>query len=407
MTDKELLRAMFDAAVAAADPRHALPPALPERPGGRVVALGAGKASARMAQALEAAWGPVEGLVVVPGGASLPTERIELIETAHPVPDAASERAGRRMLEIAAGLEEGDTLVALISGGGSALLVAPEEGVSLADKQAVSEALLRSGAPISEMNAVRQRLSAIKGGGLARAAAPARVMTFVVSDVPGDDPAIVASGPTVAAPPAGPDPAEVVRRRGIALPEAARRLLDAPRPLDPPSGEVHVIASAQSALDAASEVCRRAGVTPMVLGDAIEGEAREVGRVMAGIARQVVRHGQPAGAPVCLLSGGETTVTVRQSAGKGGRCGEFLLSFALEAAGLAGVSAIACDTDGRDGSEDNAGAIWSAAEAFDRAEATARLHAHDSWTFFDGMDGLVVTGPTHTNVNDFRAVLIR
>ncbi len=406
MTDPEFLHALFDAAVAAADPARALPRALPERPPGRVVALGAGKASARMAQALEAAWGPVEGLVAVPHGAALPTERIELVETAHPVPDAASERAARRMLEIAAELGEGDTLVALVSGGGSALLAAPAEGLSLADKQAATKALLRSGAPISEMNAVRQCLSAVKGGGLARAAAPARVWTYVVSDVPGDDPALVASGPTIA-PRAGADPEAIVRRWGIDLPDAARRRLSAPQAGEGPAGEVHVIASAQIALEAAAEVCREAGVTPLILGDAIEGEAREVGRVMAGIARQVARHGQPAAAPVCLLSGGETTVTVRGQAGRGGRCSEFLLAFAIAAEGVRGASAIACDTDGRDGSEENAGAIWSAADPFDRAEALARLDAHDAWTFFDATGGLVETGPTHTNVNDFRAVLLR
>ncbi|SFH08918.1 glycerate 2-kinase [Palleronia marisminoris] len=407
MTDPDLLRAMFDAALAAADPGRALPPALPPRPEGRVLALGAGKASARMAQALEEAWGPVEGLVAVPHGATLPTTRIELVETAHPVPDAASEDAARRMLAMAGDLVAGDTLVALISGGGSALLAAPQDGLTLADKQAVTRALLRSGAPISEMNAVRRRLSAVKGGGLARAAAPACVLTFIVSDVPGDDPALVASGPTIAATSNGPDPADIVRRWGIELPEAAHRLIAAPPPPDTPSGEVRVIASAQMALEAAAEVCRQHGVTPLILGDAIEGEAREVGRVMAGIAHQVARHGQPAPVPLCLLSGGETTVTLRAEGGRGGRCSEFLLAFALAADGLGEVAALACDTDGRDGSEHNAGAIWVGSDPFDRIAALSHLDENDAWSFFAGTGGLVETGPTHTNVNDFRAVLVR
>lgn len=404
---EKLLRRLFAAALEAADPGRALPAALPPRPKGRLLVLGAGKASARMAQALEGAWGPCEGLVAVPRGASLPTRGIELVEAAHPVPDAASEEAARRMLAMASSLKEGDTLVALISGGGSALLAAPAEGLTLADKQAVARALLASGAPIDQMNRVRQQLSAIKGGRLAQAAAPARILTFVVSDVPGDDPALVASGPTVAPRGSRAEAREILARFGVTPPPAVARLLAEPEPpRAAPEGEAVVVASAQGALEAAARVAAEAGYAPVILGDALEGEAREMGRVIAGIALQSLRHRQPAPPPVALISGGEATVTVKGEAGRGGRCSEFLLAFALAIGERPEIAALACDTDGRDGSERNAGALWSGAAPFDRSAALAALAGHDSWGFFAATGGLVETGPTHTNVNDFRVVLV-
>ena len=415
MTIQTLLTDMFDAALKAADPFHAIPPMLPERPRGRTVVLGAGKASARMAQAVEAAWGPCEGLVIVPHGAALPTQRIELIEASHPVPDQASETGARRILQLAQELGPDDLALFLISGGGSSLMALPGEGLSLADKQAVNRALLASGAPISEMNVLRKHLSAIKGGRLARAAAPARCVTLAISDVPGDDLSLIASGPTVPDESTVSEARTIVERAGIELAPAAIAFLaseaaETPGPDHPAfaRAEAHVVAAPQASLEATAAVARAHGYTPMILGDSIEGEAREAGRVMAGIARQIRNHGQPASAPVALISGGETTVTLRGKAGKGGRCSEFLLGFALAAWDLPGVSALACDTDGRDGSEHNAGVVWTQAQQAraDRRKAVSHLDSNDAYSFFADLDGLVVTGPTHTNVNDFRVILI-
>ena len=415
MATSDLLHQMFQAALDAADPMVVVPGCLPERPRGRVVVVGAGKASARMAQAVEAAWGACEGLVIVPRGARLPTAHIELVEARHPVPDAAGETAGRKILEMLEGLGEDDLALCLISGGGSALMAVPGEGLSLQDKQAVNQVLLASGASISEMNILRKHLSATKGGRLAVAAHPAQVVTLTISDVPGDDPAIIASGPTVSDPTRSADALEIVARYGMALPAAATALLHCEASETPPpdhpvfkAATTHIVAAPQASLDAAAEVAKAGGVTPLILGDAIEGEAREAGIVMAGIARQVVKHGQPVRGPVALISGGETTVTIKKSGGRGGRNTEFLLSFAIATWDLDSVTAIACDTDGRDGSEHNAGAVWRPDM---RAKTTLKearqcLADHDAYGFFQNVGGLVETGPTHTNVNDFRAILI-
>ena len=395
-----------------------MPRFLPPPPSGRVVVLGAGKAAAAMAAAVEAAWPdrPLEGLVVTRYGHGVPCRRIEIVEAAHPVPDAAGEAAAKRILALAESAGPEDLVLCLISGGGSALLSLPAPGLSLADKQAVNRALLASGAAIGEMNCLRKHLSAIKGGRLAAAAYPAPLVTLVISDVPGDDPAVIASGPTVADPTTLEDALAVLRRYDIAPPPAvAARLADpaaeTPKPGDPrlASARLDLIARPQASLEAAAELARRAGVTPVILGDAIEGEAREVARAMAGIAQQVRRHGQPAGAPCVLLSGGETTVTLKGK-GRGGRNAEFLLGLAVALQGAEGIWAIACDTDGIDGSEDNAGALVTP-DSLARARAAGRdakadLAANDAYGFFQALGDLVVTGPTLTNVNDFRALLI-
>ena len=408
-----LLRAMFSAAIAAADPGLCLPPHLPAPPAGRTIVVGAGKASAAMAAALEAHWpGPLEGLVVTRYGHAAPCRRIEIIEAAHPVPDQAGQDAARRILGMVQGLTEDDLVIALISGGGSSLLVLPAPGLTLDDKQAVNRALLRSGATIQEMNCVRRHLSAIKGGRLAAAAWPARCHALLISDVPGDDPAVIASGPTIADPTSFADAREILDRYGIVPPEPVRRHLAAatdetPKPGDPRLARTQttLIATPQRSLEAAASVARASGITPVILGDAIEGEAREVARVMAGIARQVERHGQPAAAPCVLLSGGETTVTVR-GRGRGGRNVEFLLALAIELAGAPRIWAIAGDTDGIDGSDDAAGAIVMPDTLARGADARAALADNDAHAFFERLGDRVVTGPTLTNVNDFRAVLI-
>ncbi|QFU16090.1 glycerate kinase type-2 family protein [Microvirga thermotolerans] len=411
-----LLLKMFQAAVAAADPALCVPPALPARPRGRTIVVGAGKASAAMARAVERAWdGPLEGLVVTRYGHAVPCERIEIVEAAHPVPDAAGMRAAGRILRMVSGLSADDLVLCLISGGGSALLSLPGPGLTLADKQAVNRALLNSGANIAEMNCVRKHLSAIKGGRLAAAAAPARVVTLLISDVPGDDPSVIASGPTVPDPTTREDALAVLRRYGVEHGPAFRLLRDpsceTPKPDD--SAFLHastrLVATPMMSLRAAAEVARGAGYRPVILGDAIEGEAREAGIVHAGLARSVLVHGEPAAAPAVLLSGGETTVTVGGS-GKGGRNTEFLLGFALALGGAERIAAIACDTDGIDGSEDNAGA-----QCF--PDTLARIRAagldpfqlqrqNDAYTAFAAAGDLVVTGPTLTNVNDFRAVIV-
>jgi len=412
----ELLRAMFGAAVAAADPMRRVAGFLPVRPAGRVVVVGAGKASARMAQALEQSWdGPLSGLVVTRYGHAVPCSRIEIMEAAHPVPDAESERAARRILDLVSGLGAEDLVLALISGGGSALLALPAPGITLADKQEISTALLRSGAPIGTMNLVRKHLSAIKGGRLAAAAFPATTIGLLISDVPGDDPAVIASGPTAAQTSTSVQALAALAAYGVPVPPAVRAHLESalgcPGPGDPRLARVtnHVIAAPQQSLQAAAALARRAGVSPVILSDSLEGEAREVGIVLAGIAHQVRRHGQPAPAPCVLLSGGETTVTVRGT-GCGGRNVELLLSLALALRGVARVHAIACDTDGVDGMAEAAGALIGPDTLY-RAEqlgldAATALADNDGHGFFAALGDQVVTGPTLTNVNDFRAILI-
>jgi glycerate 2-kinase len=415
-----LLRDMFAAAIESAQPARCIPDFLPEPPAGRLIVIGAGKASAAMAQAVEAHWpGPLSGLVVTRYGYAVPCDRIEIVEAAHPVPDAAGMDAARRMLDRVGGLTAEDTVLCLISGGGSALLPLPLDGLSLADKQAVNRALLKSGASIGEMNCVRRHLSAIKGGRLAAACHPAHVVTLAISDVPGDRPGDIASGPTVGDATTCADALAIVRRYGIPLPPNVRDVLESGRgesvkPADCrlASAEFHLIATPQMALEAAARVAKAAGVRAHILGDAIEGEAREVGKVMAGIARQIVTRGQPVEAPCVLLSGGETTVTVIGN-GRGGRNVEFLLALgvALDTlGGFAGVHALAGDTDGVDGMEEVAGA-YLAPDSLHRAWALGinpkeRLDDNDGHNFFRALGDAVVTGPTLTNVNDFRAILI-
>jgi hydroxypyruvate reductase len=414
---RHLLRAMFDAAVAAAQPALCVPRHLPAPPKGRLVVIGAGKASAAMARAVEDHWqGPLSGLVVTRYGHAVPCRRIEIVEAAHPVPDAAGERAARRMLQQVEGLTADDLVLCLISGGGSSLLPLALPGLALADKQALNRALLASGAPISEMNCVRRHLSAIKGGRLAAACRPARVVNLLLSDVPGDDPVDIASGPTVADPSTCADALDILRRHAIDIPPRALALLEngqgeTLKPGDPrlPEIETRFVATPQMALEAAAEVARGAGLRPYILGDAIEGEARDVARTLAGIALQVARRGQPVAAPCVLLSGGETTVTVR-GRGRGGRNVEFLLALAIAINGEAGIHAIAGDTDGVDGQEEIAGALLTP-DTLARAWAQGlkpreRLDDNDGHGFFEALGDAVITGPTLTNVNDFRAIVI-
>jgi hydroxypyruvate reductase len=358
-----LLKAMFQAAVDAALPSLCVPAHLPPRPKGRTVIIGAGKASGAMAKALEDAWvGPLEGLVVTRYGYRVPTMRLEVVEAAHPVPDAAGREAAKRIFKMVQGLTENDLVLCLISGGGSALLALPPEGLSLEDKQAVNKALLKSGATISEMNTVRKHLSAIKGGRLAAAAYPARVVALMISDVPGDDPSIIASGPTVPDPSTNKDALGIIEKYGIDVPASVLKRLrtaeETPKPRDKRFARVEniMIATPQASLEAAAEVTRKAGVTPVILGDSIEGESRDVALVHAGIARQCKLRGQPEKPPCVLISGGETTITLKGK-GKGGRNTEFLLALAIALDGMKGIYALAGDTDGVDGSEDNAGAL--------------------------------------------------
>ena len=410
----DLLRRMLDAAIGAADPARVLARHLPDPPAGRVIVVGAGKAAAAMAAAVESAWPDVDltGTVVTRYGHAVPTRRIAVREASHPVPDAAGLAAAEEILSLADGAGPDDLVLALISGGGSALLSLPKPPLTLDDKIAVNRLLLSSGLAIDDMNRVRRRLSRIKGGDLARAAAPARVVTLAISDVPGDDPAAIASGPTVPDPGAADDLSPLVARLGPGLPDAARALLAArPAPAEPFDADYRLIATPMMALLAAAEVARDAGVTPLILGDAIEGEAREAGVVMAGIARAVAAHGHPVTPPAVLLSGGETTVTMAGGpGGRGGRNTEFLLSLMHDLGGHPGIHAMAADTDGIDGTEDAAGAI-AGPDLIARAigaghDPTASLAAHDSYTLFDAAGALVRTGPTLTNVNDVRAVLI-
>jgi glycerate 2-kinase len=414
---RAFLRALFDAAVAAADPAVVLPAHLPEPPRGRTIVVGAGKASAAMGLALERHWpGELSGLIVTRYGHGAPCRRIEVVEAAHPVPDEAGRVAAARILDLVGGLREDDLVLALISGGGSALLTLPPEGLSLADKQGINRALLRSGASIDEMNCVRKHLSRIKGGRLAAAAWPARTVSLLISDVPGDDPAVIASGPTVPDPTTATDARAILARYGIELPDSVRRHLqlpaaETPKPGDPrlARAEVRLIAAPQLSLEAVAKVAQGEGITPVLLGDALEGEAREVGKVMAGIALSIVRHGHPAAAPAVLLSGGETTVTVRGE-GRGGRNVEFLLGLAVALAGDSCIWAIAGDTDGIDGAEEVAGAIVTP-DTLARAGAAgldprATLATNDAHSLFEAIGDQVITGPTLTNVNDFRAVLV-
>jgi len=418
--ESALLRRMFDAAVASAQPARCVPPHLPrpeELGQGRLVVIGAGKASAAMAQAVEDHWnGPLSGLVVTRYGYGAPCRRIEIVEAAHPVPDEAGLQAARRMLETVQGLRPEDIVLCLISGGGSALLPLPLPGLTLQDKQAVNRAMLASGATISEMNCVRRHLSAIKGGRLAAACHPARVITLLMSDVPGDRPLDIASGPTVADPTTCQDALAIVRRHRMVLPAAAMALLESGRgesvkPGDPrlARAETRMIATPQAALEATAAVAMQAGFAAHILGDAIEGEARDVAKVLGAIALQAATRHQPFKPPCVLLSGGETTVTVRGQ-GRGGRNVEFLLSLALALDGRDGVHAIAGDTDGVDGQEEIAGAIIGP-DTLARAQALGlrareRLDDNDAHAFFEALGDSVVTGPTRTNVNDFRALLI-
>ena len=416
-TPQALLKAMFSAAIEAAQPSHCVPPHLPPVPKGRLIVIGAGKASAAMAQAVEQHWpGPLSGLVVTRYGYAVPCQHIEIAEAAHPVPDAAGMEAARRILALVSNLSTDDTVLCLISGGGSSLLALPLDGVTLEDKQALNRALLVSGANIGEMNCVRRHLSAIKGGRLAAACYPAKVVTLAISDVPGDKLGDIASGPTVGDATTCDDALAIVRRYGIVLPDSIRAVLESGRgesvkPGDPRLANTHttLIATPQMALEAAAAVARAAGVTPYILGDSLEGEAREVGKVMAGMAQQVARRGQPFATPCVLLSGGETTVTVRGK-GRGGRNVEFLLALGIALDGEAGVFALAGDTDGVDGQEDIAGAVL-APDTQQRAWSLGikprdSLDNNDGHGFFQALGDSVITGPTLTNVNDFRAILV-
>jgi hydroxypyruvate reductase len=417
MSPETLLRRMFDAAIASAQPALCIPRHLPPAPRGRLIVIGAGKASAAMAQAVEQNWrGDLSGLIVTRYGYAVPCKQIEIVEAAHPVPDAAGMHAAQRMLELVGGLTADDMVLCLISGGGSALLPLPATGLTLDAKQSLSRALLASGATISEINCVRRHLSAIKGGRLAAASHPAQMLTLLISDVPGDRPLDIASGPTVADPSTSADALSILRRYGIELPRTVLELLESGRaesvkPGDPRLGRARalIIATPQAALQAAAEVAREAGITAHILSDAIEGEAREVGKVFAGIAHQVAERNQPFAAPCVLLSGGETTVTVRGS-GRGGRNVEYLLALGIALEGHARIHALAGDTDGVDGQEEIAGAYLSP-DSLARARALGlkpkdMLDNNDAHGFFGALQDSVVTGPTLTNVNDFRAILI-
>ncbi|MES2940529.1 MAG: glycerate kinase [Pseudomonadota bacterium] len=427
---RAFLEHLFRTAVQRALPLHNTAPFLPPPPKGRTVVLGAGKAGGAMAQAVEALWpadAPLSGLVVTryghtpPRPAGLPA-RIEVVEAAHPVPDAAGLRAAERILALAHGLTPDDLVLCLISGGGSALLTLPAEGLTLADKQRINKQLLDSGANIGEMNCVRKHLSRIKGGRLAAACAPARVVTLAISDVPGDDVSVIASGPTVPDATSCADAVAILQRYGIDVPGAVMRILEqgaleTPKPGDAAfAGQaVHLIATPRQSLQAATDAARAAGLDAHILSDEMEGESREVGKVHAALARAVAAHGQPFRRPCVILSGGETTVTVRKQPegtprGRGGRAGEFCLGLAQALQGQAGVWALAADTDGIDGVEDNAGA-FVAPDTLARGAAQGLridrfLDRNDAYGYFSAIGDLVVTGPTHTNVNDFRAVLV-
>ncbi len=424
----EIARALFDIAVAAADPAKLVADYLPPKPDSRVHVVGAGKASAAMALAVETAWPDADltGIVITPYGTLAPTKHIELVEARHPVPDESGLLASQQILSLAEKLTADDTLLCLISGGGSALMSLPGGAISLAEKQAINKALLSSGAAIDEMNCVRKHLSAIKGGRLAMAAFPAKVITLAISDVPGDDPAVIASGPTIKVDTSAEDALQILQRYGIDLPDSVKALLNSDHAKSSTANNEenladsknaqwsnasnHIIAKPQQSLEAAAALAEKHGYQSLILSDAIEGEARDVAKVMAAMAKQVCLYNQPAPAPLALISGGETTVTLRSKGGRGGRNGEFLLSFANEIGANPRITALACDTDGIDGSEDNAGAIWNvdiANKAAANNLSTQRyLDNNDAYTFFEQCNALIKTGPTHTNVNDFRVVLI-
>ena len=418
---KAFLQSLFDVAVKAADPARNIASFLPEPPKGRLIIVGAGKGSAQIAAAFEDAWekaghGTVEGLVVTRYGFGVECRNVEIIEASHPVPDAAGLVASNRLLKTVSGLSENDLVVAVISGGGSALLPAPPDGVSLADEIAMNEVLLASGAPISAMNSVRKQVSRIKGGRLAQRAYPAKVLSLIVSDIPGDNPAHVASGPTVPDGGTLSEARDIVARYNMQLPASIiehlnRELSDAPDPDDPKlaQNQRHIIASARVSLQAAQASAKEQGIPTVILSDSIEGETREIGRMHAAIAREVLAMDQPFKKPVLLLSGGETTVTLNGD-GKGGPNSEFLLSLALEIDGFDNIYALSADTDGIDGSQDNAGA-YADGRTIGRMrekgiDPAAMLANNDAWTAFDSIDELFVCGPTGTNVNDFRAILI-
>lgn len=417
---RALLRSLFDAAVASAQPARCLAPCLPIPPRGRTVVIGAGKASAAMAQALEAHWpAPLEGLVITRYGHQQACQRIEVVQAAHPVPDAAGLAAAQRMAAMVSGLGADDLVIALMSGGGSSLLVAPGPGLTLADKQAVNRALLASGASIAEINCVRRHLSGLKGGRLGAQCHPARLLTLLISDVPGDAPADIASGPTVADASTCEDALQILQRYQIPVTPAMHALLHSaagetvkPDDVCLRRSSVRLIATPQMALEAAAKAARAAGVSAHILGDSLEGEARDVAKTLAGITRQVRLHGQPFQPPCVLLSGGETSVTLRDMSnrGRGGRNVEFLLALALALGPHAGVHALAADTDGVDGTEEIAGALLTP-DTLARAWAKGMspqdfLDRHDAHRFFEALGDSVVTGPTLTNVNDFRAILI-
>lgn len=408
---------LLQVALQAADPTLQIARHLPPAPRGRTIVVGAGKASAAMALGLETHWpGPLEGQVIVPYGYGAPTKRIKIIEAAHPVPDSAGQKAAQAMLDLVSGLNEDDLVLALISGGGSALMALPAAGLSLDDKRSVTRALLMCGAPIGEINCVRKHLSAVKGGRLAAAAFPAKVHALLVSDVAGDDPSVIASGPTVADPTSAADALEILKRYKLDLPFAVSQFLkkpeaETPKPGDPrlAHADLDIIIRPADIVTAAALHARQYGVEPVLLGDRIEGESREVARALAGMALSAAEHGQPAAAPCVLLSSGETTVTVT-GGGKGGPNGEFVLSVAMALNGAHDIGVLACDTDGVDGALGAAGAI-ATADLLTRARARgldprAYLANNDSAGFFGQLDALIETGPTRTNVNDFRAIYI-
>lgn len=417
-SDISFLSDLFNVAVAAADPALALKGNLPAQPSGRTVVIGAGKGAAQLGLAFEQAWeGPVNGVIVTRYGYGAPCRFLKVIEAAHPVPDRAGLAATQEVLAALDGLTKDDLVIALVTGGGSALLAAPPAGLTLEDEQELNTALLASGAPIGAMNAIRKQISTIKGGRLAAAASPAQVVSLIVSDVPGDDPAEVASGPTVPGFATRETAMAAIRAWNITLPDRVMTYLeqspqDAPTPDDPTfsAHQVKVIASAARSLEAAADFANQKGTPAHILSDAMEGEARDIARAHAAIAREIASKGRPFPHPCLLLSGGETTVTLRHK-GKGGRNTEFLLAFALAIEGTKGIAAIAADTDGIDGSEDNAGAYADGetcaamrAAGIDPAEALAR---NDAWSAFNACEQLFVPGPTGTNVNDFRAILIK
>ena len=412
-----LLRSLFDVAVKSADPSQCVPPHLPAPPKGRTVVVGAGKAAASMARAVEQHWpGEIDGIVVTRYAHAVPCQRIEVVEAAHPVPDQHGIDAAQRILETVQGLSGDDLVVFLASGGGSALLTAPGPGITLEDKQDLNRALLKSGANITEMNTVRKHLSALKGGRLALAAAPATVITLAISDVPGDDPAVIASGPTVADATTVADAHAVLTRYGIKPAASIAAFLTSASAETPKPGDARLnhaafrmIATPMASLEAAAQLCRDNAIEPRILGDALEGEAREVAADQAALAKRLAAAMQPGDTPIALISGGETTVTVRGN-GRGGRNAEFLLALTIALEGNPQVHAIACDTDGIDGSEDNAGAITTPT-SLSRAKAAsidaqACLSDNNGYTFFSTLNDLVMTGPTLTNINDFRAIVI-